>query len=126
MAMTNLTNQIEAMRIRMKELSGEELGLVSALGDALDRADQKLMEEVRNLTVAHEARRGAILAELQALAVRLGAFPRRLDPFGVAENASRDRPPIEPPHPDLARGDWRRANMQDELALHLSGRAIAN
>jgi hypothetical protein len=124
--MTNLTNQIEAMRIRMRELSGEELGLVRALGDALDRADQTLMEEVRNLSVAHEARRGAILAELQALAVRLGAFPRRLDPFGAVENASRDRPPIEPPQPDLVRADLRRATMQDELALHLSGRALAN
>jgi hypothetical protein len=84
------------------------------------------LDEVRNLAAEHEARRGAILTELQALASRLDAFPRPRDPFGAVENASRDRPSIEPPQPDLARGDWRRANIQDELAFHLNGRATAN
>ena len=75
-AMTSLIQQIEEMRTRMNELAAGEQDLVRALGDALSRTDQKLLEDVRSVAADHEARRGAILNELQSLAARMGALPR--------------------------------------------------
>ena len=66
--MTGLIQQIEEMRTRMNELAAGEQELVRALGEALTRTDQKLLEDVRTAAADHEARRGAILTELQSLA----------------------------------------------------------
>jgi hypothetical protein len=50
-------------------------GVVEALGDALNRHDQQLLQDIRNIATGHEARRGAILNELQALAGSIGMVP---------------------------------------------------
>jgi hypothetical protein len=103
--MATLIEQIEELRIRVNGLANNEHGLVRALGDALSRADQNLLREVRNLTVEHEVRRGAILQELQILASRMGTFPQ---PRGL-ENAQRDLSSDDGAGPAVGRGDWRRA-----------------
>lgn len=124
--MTTLIEQIEEMRLRMNELASSEQGLVRALGDALSRADQRLLQDVRSLSVEHEVRRGAILKELQSLAARMGALPRR--PFAALEEAPLDVSSREAPQqPALGGADWRKAaaNIQDELTFHLSGRTSA-
>ena len=99
--MTTLIEQIEEMRIRMVELATGEQDLVRALGDALSRADQKLLQDVRVVAEEHEARRGAILKELQGLAARMGALPRPRAPFAVLEEQARDVPPREAVQPLL-------------------------
>jgi|GEM_PF-1627765 len=139
--MTTLTlaQQIEEMRIRMNQLAGNEQELVRALGEALSRADQKLLEDVRSLATEHEMRRGAILKELQSLAARMGALPRPRQPFAAIEEATAEAanpvpasavPPPTPlaAQPVGARGDWRQAaaNIRDELTYHLKARASAN
>jgi hypothetical protein len=92
---TTLIEQIEEMRLRMNQLATEERGLVRSLGDALASADQLLLDEVRSVAAAHEARRGAILRELQTLAGRMCALHRPGDepatmPPRDAEGISRD------------------------------------
>ena len=145
--MSGLIQQIEAMRTRMNELAAGEQELVRALGDALSRTDQKLMEDVRGAAADHEARRGVILNELQSLAARMGALPRPREPYDALTEApqravdgtlSRSQepydaltavPPDLPEMPKLARrGDWRQAaaNIEDALNYHVMGRASAN
>jgi len=150
--MTGLIQQIEEMRARMNELAAGEQELVRALGDALSRTDQKLLEDVRSAAADHEARRGAILNELQSLAARMGALPRPREPYAalteapqrVARPSGADgalaRPqdlydslteaPLDLPEmPKLARrGDWRQAaaNIEDAVNNHLLGRVSAN
>ena len=124
--MTTLIQQIEEMRFRMNELAAKEQGLVRVLGDALARADQALLQDVRSIAAEHEVRRGAILSELQLLAARMCALHKPREPFTAIEEA----PP--PPSPEtqtsVVRGaHWRQAaaNIQDELAFHLKRRAVA-
>jgi hypothetical protein len=125
--MTTLIEQIEEMRIRMNELAAGEQDLVRALGDALSHADQKLLQDVRGVAEEHEARRGAILKELQSLAARMGALPRPRRPFAALEEAPVDLQSQEPPQPALRGADWRQAaaNIRDELAFHLNRRAAS-
>lgn len=126
--MTSLIEQIEEMRVRMNELATGEQDLVRALGEALNRADQKLLQDVRVVAQEHEARRGVILKELQGLAQRMGALPRPRAPFAVLEEPVHDLPTQEAPPPQVfRRGDWREAaaNIQEELALALGTRAAA-
>jgi hypothetical protein len=123
--MTTLIQQIEEMRIRMDELATKEQGLVRALGDTLSRADQRLLQDVQSVALEHEARRGAILQELQTLAARMGALPKPRVPVAALEGvplSSRESESV------LRGGDWRKAaaNIQDELALHLRRRASGN
>ena len=108
----------------MNQLAAGEQDLVRALGDALSHADQKLLQDVRGVAEEHEARRGAILKELQSLAARMGALPRRR-PFAALEEAAVDLPAHDPPQPALRGGDWRQAaaNIREELASHFNGRA---
>jgi len=123
--MTGLIQQIEEMRTRMNELAAGEQELVRALGEALSRTDQKLLEDVRSAAADHEARRGAILSELQSLAARMGALPRPQEPYDALTAAALDLPEM----PKLARrGDWRQAaaNIEDAVTNHLMGRAAAN
>jgi hypothetical protein len=51
-----------------------ERSLAEALGDALNRLDQELLQDIRNIATGHETRRVAILNELQALAGSIGMF----------------------------------------------------
>ena len=123
--MTTLIEQIEEMRIRMNQLAAAEQDLVRALGDALNRADQKLLEDVRGVAEEHEARRSLILKELQTLAARMGALPRPRRPFAALEEVPLDLTAPEPAQPALRAGDWRQAaaNIRDELTSHFNGRA---
>jgi type II secretory pathway component HofQ len=147
--MTGLLQQIEEMRTHMNELAAGEQELVRALGEALSRTDQKLLEDVRTAAADHEARRGAILTELQSLAARMGALPRPREPYAALTEAPQRAvrlggadgalPRPEEPYdaltaaalelPKLARrGDWRQAaaNIEDAVTNHLMGRASAN
>jgi hypothetical protein len=72
---TSLVEQIEEMRVRMHEQSRSEHELVNALGSALKRADDALLEAIRSIAVEHELRRENIMNELQAFASRLGTSP---------------------------------------------------
>jgi hypothetical protein len=128
--MTSLIEQIEEMRVRMNDLATGEQDLVRALGEALGRADQKLLQDVRAVAQEHEQRRGVILKELQGLAQRMGALPRPRAPFAVLEEPvqelpAQEAPPQQPPAHVFRRGDWREAaaNIHDELAIALGSRA---
>jgi hypothetical protein len=124
--MTTLIQQIEEMRIRMNDLATKEQGLVRALADALARADQTLLQDVRSVAAEHEVRRGAILNELQMLAARMCALHKPREPFAAIEEAPPPSPETQAP---VVRGaNWRQAaaNIQDELAFHLKRRAVAN
>lgn len=127
--MTTLLQQIEEMRVHVNDLANAEQGLVKALGDALNRADQKLLHDVRSVAAEHELRRGAILRELQSLASNIGLLPAPRESVAVLESAPREVQafPIqhEEEHQAIRRGDWRQAasNIQDELDYHLNGRA---
>ena len=123
--MTTLIQQIEEMRIRMNDLATKELGLVRALGDALASADQTLLQEVRNVAAQHEARRDAILNELQMLAARMCALHKPREPLAAIEEAPPSSREIQAP---VMRGaDWRQAaaKIQNELAFNLPRRASA-
>jgi hypothetical protein len=117
--MTTLVQLIEQMRLRMNELAIDEEGLVRTLADALSR-------DVKSLTLEHEARRGVILRELQALACRLGAFPRQPENVGAVDGAPRELRPHQ--HPQLGQqrpigGTWRQdLVIEEELNFHLRGR----
>ena len=128
--MTSLIEQIEEMRVRMNDLATGEQDLVRAVGEALGRADQKLLQDVRAVAQEHEQRRGVILKELQGLAQRMGALPRPRAPFAVLEEPvqelpAQEAPPQQPPAHVFRRGDWREAaaNIHDELAIALGPRA---
>jgi hypothetical protein len=117
--MTTLIEQIEAMRIRMNELATEEHRLVGTLRDALAGADQRLLEDVRGVAAAHEARRGEILQELQMLAARLFVLPRPREPSAEPEKVFQLEEPPREVEPVVHRGDWRQAatKIQEELVF---------
>jgi hypothetical protein len=138
--MDTLVKQIEEMRVRMNNLVTEEDRLVTALGNALTGADEKLLADVRNVAAAHEARRVTILKELQLLAGRMGMLPGPRAPFtaletvpvpelsqtiGPVETAPVQEPLQTSEPPVGGRGDWRQAtaNIQDYLTLQLKARA---
>jgi hypothetical protein len=119
---TTLVEQIEEMRVRMNQLARREQELVKALGQALNRADTKLLQEVRNVALEHELRREGILLELQSLAARMGALPMPRASYGSLENAPLETAPLdlpayEPHQPAPRTGDWRQAtaNLRDHL-----------
>ena len=127
--MTNLIEQIEEMRSRMNALAAGEQGLVTALGEALARADQKLLQDVRSVAADHQARRGAILSELQSLAARMGALPRPpQEPYAALMETPVNLPPREIAPLARGGGDWRQAAAQIEevVSYHLKDRTAAN
>jgi hypothetical protein len=127
--MTTLIQQIEEMRIRMNDLATKEQGLVRAFADALARADQTLLQDVRSVAADHEVRRGAILNELQSLAARMGALPRPpQEPYAALTEAPVNLPPREIAPLARGGGDWRQAAAQIEevVSYHLRDRAAAN
>jgi hypothetical protein len=112
-----LVEQIEEMRIRMHALARREQDVVNSLGQALKRADEKLLQAVRNVALEHEFRREGILKELQALAARMGALPQPRAPAASLENAPLNLPNYEASMPMSRTGGWRQAaaKLRDEL-----------
>jgi hypothetical protein len=116
-----LLEQIEAMRARMNELATGEQTIIKTLGEALSAVDQRLLEDVRQVTAAHEVRRGAILRELKMLAERMGALHQPQAPVTAAlEDASLAQPLRQTQSPLNSGADWRlaAANIRDELDNH--------
>jgi len=131
--MTTLVEQIDAMRVRMNELGTQEHGLVKTLGEALAAVDQRLLQEIRSVAAVHEARRGAILAELQMLARRMGALQGPREQVAALENSlQHERSHGTEPVPEQLSiesvlnggADWRlaAANVRDELDSHFKVR----
>jgi hypothetical protein len=73
--MSKIGQLVEELRDRLNSVADQEQKLVSSLRDALNRFDQKLLQDVRSVAAEHEARRSHILSELQDLASRIGVFP---------------------------------------------------
>jgi hypothetical protein len=115
---TSLIEQIEEMRIRMHEQSRSEQDLVNALGLALKRADEKLLEAVRSVALEHDLRRESIMNELHALAARMGTLPGSQLPGGSLEDARLRLGNYETRLPIHSVGDWRHAttNLPDGLS----------
>lgn len=121
-----MVQYVEEMHARLTEVATTEQTLIRALDDALSAVDRQLLADVRDLTSSHEARRVAILEELQVLAARIGAFPTPREPQQVIEAnghalanngaALPEAAPAEEQGP-LRAGDWRQAvnNIKDEL-----------
>jgi hypothetical protein len=96
--MRPLLQQLEEMHIRIAETATHEERLVKALGDALTRLDDQLMQDVQTIATEHESRRTAILGELQGLASSIGMFQL---PRPAIEAEATAYTPIA--------GDWREA-----------------
>jgi len=113
--MRPLLQQLEEMHIRIAETATQEETLVKALGEALSRLDEQLLQDVQSITTEHEARRHAILGELQGLASSIGMFqlPR---PAAAIE--------AEPNYVPIA-GDWREAasKITDDIDAPANGHA---
>lgn len=120
--MTKLLHHIDEMRQRLTEIASDEKVLIKALGDALNRLDQQLLRDVRTIANEHEARREAILGELQGLAAGIGMFRAPLAAAPVQEELPR-YVPEEPEQPAISPGDWREAtrNIEDDIEFHLNG-----
>ena len=106
---------IEEMRVRLAENTTNETALVRSLADALQRADEKLLRDVRNVTIDHETRRAAILGEMQNLAMRLCSLPVPNGP--QLASIEQQQPAIDAAHAVGVTGDWRHAakTIQDAL-----------
>jgi hypothetical protein len=74
--MTTLLEQLEMMRERMRQMADNEQQLVRGLGEALNVADERLREQVRQFASEHNQRRTVALEELRALSSKLGALPK--------------------------------------------------
>ncbi len=128
--MSKMINFVEDMRARLDAIADAEQALVRALAEALSRVDQKLLQDVRSITTEHEARRGVILGELQALASRMGALPAPREPVAeiAYEPVAESPTPANDPEPEFGRGDWREAanNIQQELEVFARRRASSH
>ena len=86
--LTKLTPHITAMRTKLSQTAEHERSLTQALSDELKRMDQETLRNVRNIGAEHEARRGGLLIELQALAASIGTFqPTREQQAGIQQQA---------------------------------------
>jgi len=110
--MRKLLQQLEEMHIRIAETATHEESLVKALGDALARLDEQLLADVQSIATEHEARRSAILGELQGLASSIGMF--QVSRPAVTARADID---AEPAAYIPSAGDWREAmsNIGEEM-----------
>ena len=124
--MTTLLQQIEEMRVHVKDLASYEQRLVKALGDELNRADEELLHSIRNVAVEHDVRRSSILTELQLLAANVGLLPSSSKLWAAGEIASRDSSKFAVRHDELPtmRQDWQHAaaSFEERLHSHLNGR----
>jgi hypothetical protein len=145
--MSALPQNVHDLLTRLNETSRHELDLVRDLSEAIRRADDQLLKEVRSVSMLHELRREAILSELQLLAQRLCVLPNR-EPHREKISAIDPSPPVinshasdgtheprtteaaveeavitvEPPVAGRA-GDWRQAaqRIDAELAQYFGG-----
>jgi hypothetical protein len=122
--MSKMLRLVQEAHARLSRISKSEQALVQALGDALNRVDQQLLQDVRNLTAEHESRRGAILLELESLAARIGAFPTVREPVAglahsqplsapIASIKDRQRVSDHAPEPVTA------ADIEEQIDLYL-------
>lgn len=74
--MTTLQEQLEMMREKMRLMADNEQKLVRGLGEALNVADERLREQVRQFAMEHNQRRSVALDELRSLSARLGTLPK--------------------------------------------------
>ena len=147
--MSALPQNVHELLSRLNDTSRHELDLVRELSEAIRRADDQLLKEVRSVTMLHEIRREAIVSELQHLAHRLCVLPERELPprerlasheppaaalashvEAAAPSPSIDQPSeveeavitVEPPTTGRA-GDWRQAaqRIDQELAQYFNG-----
>jgi len=127
--MSKMLQLVEEMHVRLNEISTSEQALLRALRGALNRVDDKLMQDVRNITAEHETRRLAVLGELQSLAARIGAFPASREPareLGYAQTGSWPQGADDDAYQRaLGRGRERRDanNITAELDLYFKARA---
>jgi hypothetical protein len=141
--MSALPQNVHQFLSRLNETTRHELDLVRELSDAIRRADDQLLKEVRSVSMLHELRREAIVNELQHLAQRLCALPVR-EPIQESVAAIEHPKPVlnghtgetqasggdveeaivtvEPPLTGRA-GDWRQAaqRIDAELAQYFGG-----
>jgi non-ribosomal peptide synthetase component F len=134
--MSKMAALVDELRQQLNTVREGEQELVASLREALDQYDQRLLQDVRNLAAEHEARRGAILCELQSLARRMGAFPPPREPHLELTDGT---PPMRATPPALPRtvtaqngklhavegGAWREATqrLQSELEGYFRKRA---
>jgi hypothetical protein len=130
--MTKMIQLVEEMRARLSQIADTEQAMVRALAEALSRVDHKLLQDVRNITTDHESRRGAILHELESLALRIGAFPVRPEPAPSLEYADPAARPIAAANvnqrPFARAGNWRQAvnSIENELDIYVEKRAASH
>lgn len=133
--MTGIPSNVKELIGALAERSQAELELVRALSEALRRADEQMLKEVRSVAMLHEVRREAIFGALQDLAQTLCVVPARtleiapLQP--LSERTAVEHQPIAPPAADVPEngrdapraGDWRQAaqRIDEELALYFNG-----
>ena len=87
--LTELTPHINQMRTKLSQTAEHERLLTQALSNELNRMDQETLQNVRNITFEHEARRAGILIELQALAANIGTFqPAREQQVPIQQQAA--------------------------------------
>jgi hypothetical protein len=136
--MSKMHELVDGLRQQLNTIGDSEQALVASLREALNRYDQKLLQDVRSLAAEHEVRRGAILGELHTLAKRMGAFPSPREPHleltTEAASLPREKPPALPPTsaaPPSGKlravegGAWREATerLQTELDVYFKKRA---
>jgi hypothetical protein len=137
--MSKMFELVDELRQQLQTVGDTEQKLVASLRDALNRYDEKLLQDVRALAAEHETRRGAILGELRSLASRMGAFPPPREPHeSLLEPVPvRESPPALPANSPAAAlspngklravpgGAWREAaeRLQDELDVYFKKRA---
>ncbi|KAB2915830.1 MAG: hypothetical protein F9K29_12485 [Hyphomicrobiaceae bacterium] len=128
--MSKMVQLVDEMAARLKQIAEAEQTLVRALGEALNRVDHKLLEDVRGIATEHESRRRTILHELQSLANRIGAFPVPHETVTSVDYAATvpHLAPANANEPSFGAGDWRQAasNIEDELDLFCRKRAVSN
>ncbi|MBO0740525.1 MAG: hypothetical protein J2P51_03755 [Hyphomicrobiaceae bacterium] len=120
--MTKMVQLVEEMRARLTQIADSEQALVRALGEALSLVDQKLLQDVRNLTTEHEARRSAILYELQGLASRIGAFPTaQPEPAPGLDYADAAMVAIGAAHTEIAQTGMAQNGVAHNEVAHTAG-----
>ena len=122
--MPGVPQNVADMLARLAENSQNELDLIRRLADAIRRADDQVLREVRSVTLQHEMRREAIFTELQTLAGRLCALPARPNstPSPSIEQQHQRQPAIDLIH-SHGGGDWRQAAqaIDEELEFTFNG-----
>ncbi len=135
MTQQKLIQHIDEMRERLRQTAITEQSLVKDLADSLKIFDQQLLQNVRQVAIDHQARRGSILNALEDLADSMGMFRLQHEgaapqPVAISQAVTRPRAAAAIPEQidyghQYGPGDWRQAtqnlNLQEELELHLNG-----